>query len=117
MDYPIPAFHCAFPDPSWEENRMENPRNHEASIEEAKTRLSAWVRHAEHGESVVITRRGKPVAALVSAEDLMTLERLKAAGPDAGLAGLAGGWEASEELADLVSDQRRSPSRESQRRG
>ena len=70
----------------------------EVSIAEAKTQLSSWVRAAEHGEAVVITRRGKAVAALVSAEALAQLERLRAAGPQAGLAGLAGGWEGSDLL-------------------
>ena len=68
------------------------------SIAEAKSRLSSWVRAAEHGEAVVITRWGKAVAALVSAEALAQLERLRAAGPQVGLAGLVGGWEGSELL-------------------
>lgn len=42
----------------------------EVTVAEANEQFSAWVRNAEHGEPVVITRRGKPVAALVSAEDL-----------------------------------------------
>ena len=36
----------------------------EVSIAEVKEKLSSWVRSVEHGEAVVITRRGKPVAAL-----------------------------------------------------
>lgn len=84
---------------------------HEVSIADAKSRFSTWVRRAEHGESVVITRRGKPVAALVSADDLAVLQRLEAAGPDAGLAGLAGGWEGSDDLVDRVLRNRRSHSR------
>lgn len=46
----------------------------------------------------MITRRGKPIAALVSNEDLEQLKRLHAAGSSAGLGGLAGGWENSDEL-------------------
>ncbi len=72
----------------------------EVTVAEAKKQLSGWVRRAEHGETVVITRRGKPVAALVSSEDLEQLKRLRAAGPDAGLLGLAGGWEDAEELVE-----------------
>ncbi|MBS3933411.1 MAG: type II toxin-antitoxin system Phd/YefM family antitoxin [Truepera sp.] len=71
------------------------------SIAEAKKQLSSWVRDVEHGETVMITRRGKPVAALVSTDNLKQLMRLRAAGPEAGLAGLAGlagGWEDSEAL-------------------
>lgn len=56
----------------------------------------------------MITRHGKPVAALVSAERLGQLERLSAAGPEAGLAGLAGGWEGSEELVEALAASRRS---------
>jgi len=70
----------------------------EVTIAEAKKQLSSWVRNAEYGETVVITRRGKPVAALVSTQDLEQLERLRAAGPDVGLVGLAGGWDSSDEL-------------------
>ncbi len=38
------------------------------NLAEAKARLSAWVARAEAGETVSITRRGKPVARLVAAE-------------------------------------------------
>lgn len=68
------------------------------SIAEAKKQLSSWVRDVEHGETVMITRHGKPVAALVGTANLKQLMRLRAAGPEAGLAGLAGGWEDSEAL-------------------
>jgi hypothetical protein len=37
----------------------------------------------------LITRHGKAVAALVAAEDLDTLERLRPAGPEGGLASIA----------------------------
>jgi len=50
-------------------------------------------RKAEAGDPVVITRHGKPVVALVPAAELEQLERLRAAGPEGGLASLAGGWE------------------------
>jgi antitoxin (DNA-binding transcriptional repressor) of toxin-antitoxin stability system len=64
--------------------------------------------HPEGGEAVVITRHGKPVAALVSAEQVQQLERLRAAGPEAGLAGLAGGWRGSAELVAAAAGLRRS---------
>jgi len=60
---------------------------------------------------VVITRRGKPVAALVPASDLEQLARLRAAGPQAGLAGLAGGWENSDELVENLEKLERSSGR------
>ncbi|HEX2091978.1 MAG TPA: type II toxin-antitoxin system Phd/YefM family antitoxin [Longimicrobiaceae bacterium] len=72
------------------------------SVAEAKARFAEQVREVENGEPVLITRHGKPVAALVRPEDLERLERLRAAGPDSGLASLAGGWEGSEELARVL---------------
>lgn len=85
------------------------------SLAEAKAKLSECIREAERGEPVVITRYGKPVAALVGAEELERLDRLRAAGPGAGLAGLAGGWEGSEELADALD--RRSRDRRTRHEG
>jgi prevent-host-death family protein len=38
------------------------------SLAEAKARLSELVARAQRGESVSITRRGKPVATLIAAE-------------------------------------------------
>ena len=81
------------------------------SIAKARDQLSTWVRSAEHGQPVILTRRGKPVAAIVGSEDLVRLERLRAAGPMAGLAGLAGGWEGSEQLAEGVAAAARGLSR------
>lgn len=73
------------------------------SIADAKARFSALLRRAEEGAPVLITRHGKPVAAVVAAEDLARLERLRAAGPEGGLASVAGGWDDSAELADILS--------------
>lgn len=73
------------------------------SLAEAKATLSEVIREAESGSPVLITRHGKPVAALVRAEDLATLDRLRSAGPQHGLASIAGGWEGSDELAESVS--------------
>lgn len=78
---------------------------------EAKSHLADWVRTAEAGEPVVITRHGKPVAALVAAEELDRLRALRAAGPEAGLISIAGGWEGSEELVEILARQKRSPPR------
>lgn len=77
------------------------------SVAEAKATFSEQVRSAEEGEPVVITRHGKPVAALVPAQDLDTLLRLRATGPEGGLASVAGGWKGSEELADIIATSRR----------
>ncbi len=72
------------------------------TIVEAKATFSDCIRQVEAGSSVLITRHGKPVAALVRPRDLEHLERLKKAGPESGLASIAGGWENSEELATIL---------------
>lgn len=82
------------------------------SVADAKSRFAEFVRKAETGGVVVLSRHGRAVAALVSAGDVDRLERLRAAGPEKGLASLAGGWKGSEELADLVAGRRRSKPRD-----
>jgi prevent-host-death family protein len=74
------------------------------SVAEAKATLSEAIRDVEAGSSLVITRHGKPVAALVRAEDLAALERLRGAGPAEGLASIAGGWKDSEELIAKIAE-------------
>jgi prevent-host-death family protein len=82
------------------------------SLAEAKTTLSEQIRAVQKGEPVIITRHGKPVAALVRPELLEQLERLRAAGPEAGLASVAGGWEEAEELVRILESSPRSGQRE-----
>ena len=72
------------------------------SVAEAKATFSECIRQVEAGSPVLITRHGKPVAALVRPDDLEYLERLRKAGPESGLASIAGGWENSEELATIL---------------
>ncbi len=72
------------------------------SVAEAKAKFSECIRKVEAGNAVLITRHGKPVAALVSPDDLQHLARLRKAGPEKGLASIAGGWEDSEELASIL---------------
>jgi prevent-host-death family protein len=79
----------------------------EISLAKAKATLSECIREVETGLSVLIKRHGKPVAALVRPEDLENLERLKKAGPPGGLASLAGGWEGSEELVQVLDESMR----------
>ena len=83
----------------------------QVTIAEARDQLSAHVRSAEHGTPVVITRRGRAVAAIVAAEEFERLVRLRAAGPQAGLAGLAGGWDGAADLVSELDALRRSPPR------
>jgi prevent-host-death family protein len=72
------------------------------SVAEAKAAFSECIRKVEAGFPVIITRHGKPVAALVPPNDLEHLERLRKAGPEKGLACIAGGWEDSEELVRIL---------------
>ncbi len=81
--------------------------NKSVSVAEAKATLSDCIRQVESGPSLTITRHGKAVAALVRHSDLEHLERLRKAGPESGLAGIAGGWENSEELVDILEDSHR----------
>jgi len=82
------------------------------SIVEAKTHFSDCIREVEQGGAVLITRHGKVVAALVPADILGHVERLKKAGPQGGLASVAGGWKGSEELVYLLARSKRTKTRE-----
>ena len=65
----------------------------------------------------MVTLHGKTVAAIVSMEDYERLERLKAAGPQGGLASLAGGWNGSDDLVEAALSVRRSRPRRVPRTG
>jgi prevent-host-death family protein len=80
------------------------------SVAETKATLAERLREVERGEPIVITRHGRPVAALVSPEDLAQVLRLRAAARR-GLASLAGGWEGSDELADVIQSAEQLPER------
>lgn len=71
---------------------------------EAKNRLSELLRAAESGRSVVITRRGRPVARLVPANDQSPgdLAELQAA-----FAELRAGIEGTVNVRELVDEGRR----------
>jgi prevent-host-death family protein len=81
------------------------------SVSEVKARFSDYVRAAERGEPVVITRHGQAVAAIVGSEELEALQRLRAAGPEGGLASVAGGWEDSDDLVRILENLSRVGSR------
>jgi prevent-host-death family protein len=86
-----------------------------ASAAEAKAHFAELVREAESGRSVVITRHGKPVVALVSASSVAELDRLRSAGTRAGLASIAGGWKGSDELVKNLGGAGRTPPRKTPR--
>ena len=77
-------------------------RRKSLSVAEAKASLSDAIRAVEGGGTVLITRHGKPVAALVKPEDVDVLERLRAAGPQQGLASVAGGWKGANALVENI---------------
>jgi len=81
------------------------------SVSEVKAKLSEYIRDAQHGDPVVITRHGHAIAALVGSEELETLDRLRAAGPEGGLASVAGGWEGSDDLVRILETSSRVASR------
>jgi len=77
------------------------------STADIKARLSEMIGKVAHGrERLVVLRRGKPVAALVSVEDLRRLEALDAADAREGtihpIMRAFGGWAERTDLDDLV---------------
>lgn len=84
------------------------------AVSEAKENLPRYLREIRTGESVLITRYGRPVAALVSLESLARLEESSEEAPEKGLAGLAQRWNDGDELADDMArlTRRRRPPRD-----
>ena len=73
------------------------------SVGEAKRSLSELMgRVVYRGERFVIERRGKPMVALVSAEDLARLEQEAVSA--GGLLAALGAWAEFDEIDDLVAD-------------
>lgn len=72
------------------------------SVAEAKSHLSDLIARSEHGrERFIITRRDKPVAALVSLDDLRIIEQHR---ERQGLAAIAGRWPGFAEVAEAIGD-------------
>jgi prevent-host-death family protein len=74
------------------------------TVVQAKAAFSDCIRQVEAGTFVTITRHGKAVAAMIRPGDLEQLKRLRQAGPEGGLASLAGGWEGSDELVKILDE-------------
>jgi prevent-host-death family protein len=87
------------------------------SAAKAKAEFADCLRKAEAGEPVVITRHGKAVVALIRADRLRQMERLRSADPASGLVSLAGGWRGSEDLVRALASARRSKARRVPRLG
>ncbi len=72
------------------------------SVAEAKSHLSELIAKSAHGhERFIITRRDKPVAALVSLDDLRIIEQHQ---EQQGLAAVAGKWQDFDEVAQPLAD-------------
>jgi len=72
------------------------------SVADAKSRISELIAKSQHTHTrFMITRRNKPVAALVSLEDLRRLEQYE---ERQGLAAIAGTWEGFDEVESGIGD-------------
>jgi prevent-host-death family protein len=69
---------------------MTTTAHHEVGASEARNKLSALLDRVEAGEEVVITRRGRPVARLVSA--IAVHDRVEAKRAADALLAAARGW-------------------------
>jgi prevent-host-death family protein len=85
----------------------------DVAITELRARLSVWLDLVRHGEEVVITDRGLPVARLLGLESTPTLERLTDEGviarPESAQRPKAAGRprpQPRQPIADIVSEQR-----------
>lgn len=74
----------------------------QVSVAEIKSHLSEYIARSVHGhERFIITRRNKPVAALVSIEDAAILNQHE---ERQGLATVVGSWPEFEELSEFIDD-------------
>ncbi len=72
------------------------------SVANAKSHLSEIIAKSAYGhERFIITRRNKPVAALVSLKDLQIIEQHE---ERQGLASVAGRWKGFDEVAENIED-------------
>lgn len=72
------------------------------SVANAKTHFSEIIAKSAHGhERFIITRRDKPVAAIVSLDDLRIIEQHQ---ERQGLAAVASTWPGFEEVAEALAD-------------
>ena len=72
------------------------------SVANAKSRISELIAKNQFShERFIITKRDKPVAALVSLEDLKILEQYE---EKQGLASIAGKWKGFEEVTEAMGD-------------
>ena len=76
----------------------------EVPVAEMKTKLSDFIAKVAHGhQSFVITRRGRPTAALVNIEDFQSIGQIK---EKRGLSEAIGKWRGFEEMVTDVAGAR-----------
>lgn len=74
----------------------------ETSIADAKKRFSEYINRTAFSDCrVVLTKRNRPIAALVSLDDLKFLEQNK---KPQGLQSAVGKWEGFEEISNAIDD-------------
>ncbi len=72
------------------------------SVAKAKSHISELIAKSQYShQRFIITKRDKPVAALVSLDDLEVLEQHE---EQQGLAAIAGKWQGFNEVADAMGD-------------
>ncbi len=79
----------------------------EISLTKAKAHLSACIRTVETGEPIIIKKYGKPIVALVKIADFTHLNQSHQKSQEKGLVSIAGGWNGSEELANILDESTR----------
>ena len=87
------------------------------SVAEAKRRFSELIERVQHGERIVVSRRGKPALALVAPESVLDRHRERPLGL-AALAGALAEWKDLEAVvADIYKARRRARDRRAPRLG
>jgi len=79
----------------------------EISLTKLKTHFSAYIRNVETEAPIIITKYGKPIVALIHITDFALLNQHHQKNPPKGLASIAGGWNGSMELADILDHSKR----------
>lgn len=78
--------------------------NKALSVAEAKAHFSECIENAVNEGYVLITRYGKPIAAIVDLQDLEQLMRLRSARETGTLANLGSDWEDADEFAQILDE-------------
>ncbi len=72
------------------------------SIAEVKARLSEYISKSKYNhDRIIITKRNKPIAALVNIEDYHSIQKVK---EQTGLAKVIGKWKNFDEISKSLSD-------------